>query len=318
VNLYRVADAVIASNIPLREATVVTSSESECVLVVKPTGATPPAAATAYQHWTDGKGKPYVWFSRSQSNYHIRVGSYAEFVVSNKADTIDCYPAPDVPVETIRHLFLDMVLPLALSRRGRLSIHASAVATPSGAVVFAGSSGLGKSTLAASFAQDNCPLLSDDFVVIKQDGDRALAIPSYPGLRLWADSVSTIFKDAPLSSPVAHYTTKHRINPAAAAEIPAEISIYRICVLSGEGDDWDGGDVGLQPLSKREAIIELSKYSHLLDTSDARDLESRFNQLNALVSNVPCYRLFFPYDFSRLPAVRAAVIGPVAVRAAET
>jgi hypothetical protein len=35
----------------------------------------------------------------------------------------------------------------------------------------------------------------------------------------------------------------------------------------------------------------------------------RFNKLAVLADAVPCYRLFFPYDFSQLPAVCEVVTG---------
>src|SRR5262249_8950886 len=54
--------------------------------------------------------------------------------------------------DTAHHLLLDQVLPLVLSHTGRLVLHASALDLEGRGVAFVGSGGVGKSTLAASFA----------------------------------------------------------------------------------------------------------------------------------------------------------------------
>ena len=91
----------------------------------------------------------------------------------------------------MRHLLLDQVMPLVLSR-DRLVLHASAVATPAGAAAFIGFTGAGKSTLAASLSAAGFPILSDDCLVIERDGRGFLARPFYPGARLWPDSVHAV------------------------------------------------------------------------------------------------------------------------------
>ena len=56
-----------------------------------------------------------------------------------------------------------------LARAGHLVVHGSAVATPSGAVVFVGPPSVGASTLAAALSNHGYPLLSDDVVAIRVD-----------------------------------------------------------------------------------------------------------------------------------------------------
>jgi len=182
---YRIADAIVESNISLPEAKTAFGQEPECAFHwMLPQDAPPPSAAP-FHEWLGPSGEPFVWFFRHGSGYRIRFRRFADFLVSNEADEVHCYPLPEVPLDTVRHLLLDLVLPLVLSRRGRLCLHASAVVTPDGAVLFVGKSGLGKSTLAAYLAQQGFAVLCDAFVVLSQQRAHTLVVPSYPGVRLW-------------------------------------------------------------------------------------------------------------------------------------
>ena len=69
-----------------------------------------------------------------------------------------------------------------LTRRSRLVLQAGAIDTPLGAIALLGRTGIGKSTLAASLARAGFPLIADDFLLLRDD---IVAVPSYPGLRLW-------------------------------------------------------------------------------------------------------------------------------------
>jgi len=85
---------------------------------------------------------------------------------------------------------LDAVLAACLQMRGILPLHASAIATAQGAVLFAGRVGAGKSTLAAALIDRGYALLADGIVGIGLDGGgTAVARPGFPRIRLWADAM---------------------------------------------------------------------------------------------------------------------------------
>ena len=70
----------------------------------------------------------------------------------------------------------------------------SAVRTPNDQVlVILGDSGMGKSTLASAFACSGADVLSDDGVLLDFTPPRVRAVPGYPGLRLWPDSLGALF-----------------------------------------------------------------------------------------------------------------------------
>ena len=88
-------------------------------------------------------------------------------------------------------LFLfGVVSALLLMQRGLLPLHASGIVTPKGAVLFAGHSGFGKSTLLASFLRRGYPMLTDDLAAIEVNGAAPSVLPSFPRMKLWADSLA--------------------------------------------------------------------------------------------------------------------------------
>ena len=85
------------------------------------------------------------------------------------------------------------VLGACLMQRGIVTLHASAVATPAGAVLFAGRSGIGKSTLLAALIERGYAMLADDVTGIVLDaGGRPMALSGYPAMRLWANAIDEV------------------------------------------------------------------------------------------------------------------------------
>ena len=75
-----------------------------------------------------------------------------------------------------------------LQQRGVITFHASAIETDSGAVLFAGRSGSGKSSLLAALVERGYPMLADDVAgVVLDAGGHPMALSAFPQMRLWAD-----------------------------------------------------------------------------------------------------------------------------------
>ena len=92
--------------------------------------------------------------------------------------------------DAVRVYLMGTVLGVLLHARRLLPLHASAVRTPHGAVVFAGRSGAGKSTLLAARGY---AMLADDVTAIGLGTDgRPQVLPAYPTARLWRDSVRAL------------------------------------------------------------------------------------------------------------------------------
>lgn len=223
-----------------------------------------------------------------------------------------CYPSAGIPLETIGHLLADRIIPLVLTQRGHQVIHASSVLTSRGAIGFFGPSGAGKSTLAASFGQGDCPVLGDDYLRVQQDGSRLIAIPSHPSLRLCPDAVAAFRLHRENLSPVAHYCDKRRVQ-AWDGEIAFSRNhavLRRLYAIAppGEPGSRSGGDLCIEPLSRREAFMALATHSYRLISTDRDIAQREFERLAGLASLVEVFCLAVPRDHARLPEVRAAIL----------
>ena len=219
--------------------------------------------------------------------------------------SVQGFPAPGVTSPTVEHLYLNQVLPLALSRQGKLVLHGSAVDIGGQGVAFLGESGRGKSTLAASFATEGTRFLTDDGLLLEWVDGRCMIIPSHPSIRLWEDSQEALVNESAALAPAVSFTSKARFLAGQGIAFCDESRpLHRVFFL-GEGD---AQAPTIEPLRPAEALIELVKHSFLLDI-EARDMLMRhFDDLTRLAELPIYFRLDYPRDYDALPAVREAII----------
>jgi len=304
---YRICNLVLGSDIPLPALPYAGEERQECSFRLV-SGLRPSLTSVEwYQQWPSADGGTWIAFGRMGSGYILQFSDIASFTLSANFQDIQCLPRPGIPSETIEHLLLDQVLPLIVSSRGNLVLHASGVVTPTGAIAFLGATGLGKSTLAASFSEEGLPFLTDDCLVVKKDGDRILAVPSYPGLRLWPESLLAMFRYLPDLPQVAGYSTKKRLGADDRFPFHSElVALKRIYLLIEVASG-----ISIEPVKPRDAIPELMKYTFVMDINNRVDMRDKFEALSALAARSLCYRLAFQRDFSTLPDVRRAILAHV-------
>jgi len=85
--------------------------------------------------------------------------------------------------------FLGPVLGFVLRRRNIICLHASGVEIQGYAVCFCGDAGYGKSTTAAALAFRGLPVIAEDVVALEESGGEFRAVPGYPRVCLWPESV---------------------------------------------------------------------------------------------------------------------------------
>jgi len=210
-------------------------------------------------------------------------------------------------MSTARHLLLDQVLPAISSGEHASGLHASAVVVGGEAVAFAGKTGLGKSTLAASFAAAGFPALTDDCLIVKDTGERFLAVPAYSSLRLWNDSADALGEDVGRRHRVAAYSQKIRVN-GDTSKIPFyENSAPLRCVYLLERRAATRG-VMIESLSERDAFMALVRLAFRLDPHDRAHLATEMDRFARLSQAVPVRRLHVPRRLENLSSVRQSVL----------
>lgn len=98
--------------------------------------------------------------------------------------------------DDVRTFLLGSAMGALLQQRHILTLHASAIQAPQGAVLFLGRSGSGKSTLATALLKRGYAMLADDITGITLNShDGLVALPALPRTRLWADSAAKLDYD---------------------------------------------------------------------------------------------------------------------------
>lgn len=167
-------------------------------------------------------------------------------------------PSPQSRVEQLRVFLLGSCMGALLHQRGLLPLHASAIATEKGCVLFAGDKEAGKSTLAAVFTQRGYKLIADDICAIAIDANGLSFVqPSYPQLKIdrdWKNNLG-FSQYSHLASP--WFQNKIRI-PVHQVFASNGVSIHRIYHLI---DSFVEG-AEITPLSGKDAFLAIAQNTY--------------------------------------------------------
>ena len=202
-------------------------------------------------------------------------------------------PAPGVEERVLRLSILGPAFALLLHQRGRFVLHASAIESAGGAVVFAGGSGWGKSTLAAALHARGCGLLADDVTAIALDTECPTVLPGFPQLKLWPEAVISL-GEAPERMPRLHPLFEKRAHRVARGFSRQPLPLRRIYILA------EGETPTIESLQPHSALLELvchwygSRFGNrLLQTVDSAALH--FRHCTTIANRVPVHRLRRPH-----------------------
>lgn len=278
------------------------ASQSDVRLSIEPADAWPPPfpAKEAAADANDEDAWPLI--QHDAAGYRLSFDEQAAFWVASDGRTIRCFPASS-PAHTLNHFLLDHVLPRALHLMGRNPLHATAVATSSGAVAFLGKTGTGKSTVAAALGHRGASLVSDDCLLLHRDGELIIATPSYAGLRVYDDVRETLFPQA-ASNQVAHYSKKQRVTTAfplatAPQALRAVFALERIPDLVAPT---------IERLRPADATMALAGAAFHMDMLEHRLQREQLRFCAEIARRVPLWRCTVPDDLARLPELATLVI----------
>jgi len=253
---------------------------------------------------------PAVWFEHARlpdgADYVCWRGLF-EFLVAANGRAIDCRPLRAGAFEAFRTYLLGHTLSFALLRLGREPLHATAAVVDGRAVGFVGDCGYGKSSLGAAFLRGGHPLLTDDLLVVSPNGRGYLAHPGPARIKLFPHVARAVLGTTAGGARMNDLTPKlviplrgDGLRHAAAAPLAA------LYVLGSPRRSRPDG-VMIQPLSGREAFVELVRATFNTLVQDPPRLARQFELAAQLALAVPVRRLSFPRGLHRLPAVTAAV-----------
>jgi len=202
-------------------------------------------------------------------------------------------------LENSASYLLGPVLGVVLRMRGVTCLHASAVSIGDRGVAFVGSAGAGKSTTAAAFAQQGYGVISDDIVALVEHEGSFHAMPAYPHLCLWPESVKMLYDSAEALPRLIPDWDKRRLDLGEEGTHfeSRSLPLGAIYVLGERRPDPAPCVEALRPRSALLSLVADTYANKILD----REMRAReFAFLARLVIRVPIRRIHPHMDASRL------------------
>ena len=249
-------------------------------------------------------------YQSDAARFLLNIDGVARYLVSDGRE-IRVQPAASATWSDVRVFLLGSCLGALLHQRGLLALHASAVSTKIGGVLFCGPSGAGKSTLLSALLQRGYSMLADDAtaLTVSPSGDVSI-VPAFPRTRLWADAALKLGKELAGLNRIRPSVQKYDIS--VGGEFPARpVAAGRIYVLSTHASDVI--DItALGPAERFGVLIRHTYRKGYLDGLGLRPLH--FALASAVAARVPMSIVRRPAAAYRLAeladAIEADLAGP--------
>ena len=228
---------------------------------------------------------------------HCSCSVTGTFLIDAAAGSIEAQPLRGTD-DMWEHRMVGTAIPLLLAERGDLVVHAAAIETDTGAFLFVGPAGRGKSTLALTAPAVGLRVLAEDGVDVDDHGG---VWPGPRGVRIRRDVVEGLAietRGRPRAGPGRKAT--YFIPDALYADEPVRIgALVLLAERSGAGLVAER----LDPAAAVPALVP----SLIFGGSDR--LARAFGLACGLVERVPVFRAAMPDDLSAAPdALRALVL----------
>lgn len=165
----------------------------------------------------------------------LRTPTARFYVTAGRTAVVDAGPAARPGL--VRYLVLHYCVPALLNQRGLVALHANAIHTPRGAVILAGQSGGGKSTLHAALLARGMAMLSDDVAVLRGAAGGIEVLPGLPRYRMVADAWARVQPPAAQVTALGGLRNKVALVAPAAAFHAAPAPLAAIYVLEPHAGD---------------------------------------------------------------------------------
>jgi hypothetical protein len=221
------------------------------------------------------------------------------------------------PVNSVASILLGPILGGLLRLRRTVSLHACVLEVDSGAVVFLGGRGAGKSTIAAALAQRGHAVLSDDVAaIVEQPAGTWIAQPGYPRLRLapaTIEAIDTPAVPATEAGPVITGLEKRYLELSTGEEAGpwrfqgrpvALAAIYELRRDRGVDRPF------IEPIAGADRLTTLVRHLRTaVAPLDAPTKAAELERLGRLAASMPVRRVTCPDDPEALPALCQAIAG---------
>lgn len=205
--------------------------------------------------------------------------------------------------------FLGTVMAYWLEQSGIPAFHASTTIVNSKAIGFLASSYTGKTTLTATFVNAGYPMLADDVLVVREDGDSYWGQPGYPLMRMWPEQAETFIENYETLPTVHPQSLKRQvpIGPDGFGSFKNQPYPLQALFLL-ERIDGDAA-ININLLPPPHVMFRLLENAFLHEVFHVLPgVSTRLELIGRLVQQIPVYRLSYPAGFEHLPKVCSAIL----------
>ncbi len=197
----------------------------------------------------------------------------------------------------VRLFLLGSAFGLLIHQRHLLPLHANAVEIDGRIVAFMGESGVGKSTLAAWFADKGYALIADDVAVVDFESDVPMIRPGLPRLRLWERVIEATGRnpsDFALSFEGDPTYDKRDVLLPSDMVASDRRPLGAIVLLSRSGPSFEP----VRGAAAAEAVVSNTYRGAYVRT--VKSVREHWAMCTKLVQEVPVYRACVDFDLSDL------------------
>lgn len=224
-------------------------------------------------------------YEANEQRLLFKVGCANFLIEHGERITID----PKQEDERDIYLFLfGSVISALLHQRDLLPIHASAVQFSQGVVLFAGASGMGKSSLVAAFQRLGYPIITDDLSVLHFENDTPYIAQGYPGIHLDQKTLEEMGYSTQQLNRLGEYDGAKYIIPTTYPTNSDNNRVMTIYVLM-----WGKKNtVQVVPVKgmRKNQLLRLHTYRPKFIIGNARRI-AYYQRIIWMANNIPIYRL---------------------------
>lgn len=246
-------------------------------------------------------GAPVVgpqWMA-SGDRFLLAVPEVARYLISSGRE-IHIELEPGVDASDAQVFLLGTAFGVLQLQRGRMVLHASAVAVGDKAALFSGPSGAGKSTLAATLNRRGYACVSDDVCGIDFSSGGPVVLPDGRMLKLWADTVSHLEMGERQGPAIRRQLDKYYIEPESTA-VDRDLPVAAVYVLRVASE---GRRPGVSRLGNVDAAAMLRRNAYRPGVVGKIGLEGDYLRWSsALQRQAGVFSLTRPFDLAAMPEV---------------
>jgi len=255
------------------------------------------------EEWHANK-KVYKNWEAAPGRFLMKINGVANYLAKDGDSILIERTNEDVDDDAVTAYMMGSIMAAILQQRKVTLLHGSSVQMNGRAAIFTGSSGVGKSTLAAKLMTRGHALIADDVAAITKDDDHGLSVtPAFPTSRLWHDALEKVSLEEKVKQRVRPELDKYLVSTDNFCDTLQPISaIYILRQVN---------DPGI-----RITRVEKRKSHHLLNLQGFRNgflkghvsYAHHFQMMIDMANNIPVFEIFRPRNGFELDALVDAVI----------